>query len=97
MKEVLNRVVKHDEKCNKFIKHDEEHDDDMQEQDDTLQGTDASFESATSNKGYDESNNTNLQMLSQDLYVDKIYGVREKNGQFMIGNSTIGSRVAISM
>ena len=81
--EKYNKFIKHDEehdeKYNKSIKHDEEHDDDMQEQDDTLQAADTSFESATSNDGYDESNNTHLQMFSQDRYVDKIYGVREAN------------------
>ena len=82
------------QKYNKSIKRDEEHDDDdddddMQEQDDTLQAADTSFESATSNDGHDESNNRYLQMLSQDQYVDKIYGVREENGQFMNGNSPI--------
>ena len=85
-KKYNNKSIKHDGKYNKSTKHDEEYDDDMQEQDDTLQAADTSFESDTSNDGYDESNNTHLQMLSQDRYVDKIYGVREENGQFMIHN-----------
>ena len=71
--------------------------DDMQEQDDTLQAADTSFESATSNDGYDESNNRYLKMLSQDQYVVKTYGVRKENGQFMIGNSPIEFGGAISM
>ena len=89
--EKYNKSIKSDEKYNKSIKSDEEHDDDddMLEQDDTLQAVDTSYQSATSNDGYDESNNRHLQMLSQDRYVDKIYGIREENGQFMIGNSPI--------
>ena len=76
---IINRI-KYDGKYHKSIKHDEEYDNDMQEQDDTLQAASTSFESATSSGGYDESNNTHLQMLSQDQYVDKIYGVRKENG-----------------
>ena len=83
----MSRAVKHDEKYNKFIKRDVEHDDDMQ--DDTFQAVEMSFESATSNDGDESNNNKYLEMLSQDRYLDKIYGIRKENGGFMIGNSPI--------
>ena len=87
-KGAVSRAVTHDKKYTKSIKRDEEHDD---IQDDTLQAAETSFESATSNDGDNESNkNTKyLEMLSQDRYLDKIYGIRKENGQFMIGNSPI--------
>ena len=93
--EVVRRDVKrdaeHDEKYNKSIKRDEKHDDDDDMQnDDTLQAADTSFESATSKEGNDDENdNRYLQMLNEDRYVDKIYGIRKENGGLMIGNSPI--------
>ena len=93
-KESVNRAVKHaeksikhDEEYNKSIKREEEYgDEDMQ--DDTLQA-ETSFESAASNEGDNESHNKYLEMLSQDRYLDKFYGIRKENGGFMIGNSPI--------
>ena len=93
-KEAVSRAVKHaeksikrDEKHNKSIKRKEEYgDDDMQ--DDTLQA-ETSVELAASNEGDNESHNKYLEMLSQDRYLDKIYGIRKENGGFMIGNSPI--------
>ena len=37
----------------------------------------------------DNESNKYLEMLSQDRYLDKIYGTRKDNGGFMIGNSPI--------
>ena len=84
LKEAVSRAVKHaeksikcDEKHTKSIKREEEYgDDDMQ--DDTLQA-ETSFESAMSNDDDNESNKY-LEMLSQDRYLDKIYGIRKENG-----------------
>ena len=92
-KEAVSRAVKHaeksikrDEKHNKSIKREEEYgDDDMQ--DDTLQA-ETSLVSAMSTDDDNESNKY-LEMLSQDRYLDKIYGIRKENGRLMIGNSPI--------